>query len=478
MAVVADAARSCTRVVLGLSLVACTKDSAVPFDGPAPTPTSSTARGRAIACGPHGLPPDRHFVADGLCARVVAFDQGQLRGLTFAPNGDLFAVTLDGDVRRYRDVDHDGLFDPKPPETVVWARTNAGGHACVFERNVLYCGTRSTVKRWHWTADVDEGGAGEDVVIGLPDAGADEGHALAVAKGMLYVATSAAPRPLPSSYDLERAVVRRFPLASPTKGRALTWKQGEVVIRGIHNLSAIASDAAGRLVGIDDGAADLLRHGRAVSDEDPGAPLVLVEKDKAYGYPFCMFAGRARGAAQVPPATPLLADVPPPQPGARVTAGSAPRDDAWCQSHVDSPLALFDANSSARSILYPPGTGNFALPSRWRSGAFVALRGAPGHTHAAGHNVVWLPFDERGATILPTITPDGTTYAHEVVFGGGRYGAARDGAWSWQVGDAGDDPVRPTSLALSPIDGALFVASESDRAPRGGVVYRVALLGK
>lgn len=480
MAVVADATRSCScmipRVVLGLALAGCTKDSALPSDGPAPTATSSITRGRAIACGPHGLPPDRHFVADGLCARVVAFDQGKLRGLAFAPDGDLFAVTLDGEIRRYRDVDRDGLFESKPPETVVWARTNDGGHACVFEGDGLYCSSKTSVKRWRWTSNLDDGGAGEDVVTGLPEGAFEDVHALAVTKGMLYVASSATPRAAPpSNYDLEHAVVRRFPLAPPPKGKPLSWKQGEVVVRGIHHLTAMTSDALGRLVGIDDGATDLLRQGRAVGDEDPAAPLVVVEKDKSYGYPFCLFAGRTRGATEVPPATPLLADAPPVSGGARTPPT---RDDAWCKSHVDPPLALFDASSSARALLYPAPAGNFGLPARWKSGAFVALRGAPGHLRTAGHKVVWLPFDERGATIFPTITLDGTTYPYEVVFGGGRYGAARDGAWSWQVGDAGDDPVRPSGLALSPGDGALFVASESDDGRRGGVIYRIALLGK
>lgn len=483
MAVVADAARPCLRTitctVVGLALVACTKDSSLPFDGPTSAGTSPPPRARSVACGPHGLPPDRHFVADGLCARVMAFDQGQLRGLASAPNGDLFAITLDGEVRRYRDEDHDGVFDPKPPETVVWARTNDGGQACVFDRDSLYCSAKSSVKRWPWTADGDDGGAGEDVVTGLPDGGYEDAHALAVAKGMLYVATSASTRATPlSNYDLERAVVRRFSLGPPPKSKPLSWKQGEVVVRGIHHLTTMTRDALGRLVAIDDGAVDLLRQGRGVGDEDPAAPLIIVEKDKSYGYPFCMFAGRSRGAAEVPPATPLLADVPPSSGGTRTIPAPSPRDDAWCKSHVDPPLALLDTSSSARAIVYPVTTGNFALPARWRSGAFVALRGAPGHLRTAGHKVVWLPFDDRGVTVLPTITLEGTTYPYEVVFGGGRYGAAREGAWSWQVGDARDDPVRPAGLALSPVDGALFVASEADEARRGGVIYRIALLGK
>jgi hypothetical protein len=69
------------------------------------------------------LPPEQHYVAAGLCARAVALKQGPLRELTFAPNGDLIAVTRRGAIRRYRDIDGNGLFDPDTPEIVDWADT-------------------------------------------------------------------------------------------------------------------------------------------------------------------------------------------------------------------------------------------------------------------------------------------------------------------------------------------------------------------
>ncbi len=43
-----------------------------------------------------------------------------MRQITFAANGDLFAVTIPGVIRRFRDANHDGQFEPDeiaPPTT-------------------------------------------------------------------------------------------------------------------------------------------------------------------------------------------------------------------------------------------------------------------------------------------------------------------------------------------------------------------------
>lgn len=155
------------------------------------TATAPAARG---ACGPRGLPPDRHFVNEGHCARVVAHRQGALRSITFAESGDLLAVTGAGEIRRYRDVDRDGLFAEGAPETVAWARAEEGARTCQFDGHDLYCSSRTRVKRWHYSPDSDHGGPGEDVVAGLPDA-REPGHAgdgaLAVSGGWLHASGGA-----------------------------------------------------------------------------------------------------------------------------------------------------------------------------------------------------------------------------------------------------------------------------------------------
>src|SRR5262245_35951794 len=66
-----------------------TADAGVDAGPPYPKASGDPCRGLA-------LPPDKHFVAKGLCARVVATMTVRLRQLTFTPNGDLWAATNDG----------------------------------------------------------------------------------------------------------------------------------------------------------------------------------------------------------------------------------------------------------------------------------------------------------------------------------------------------------------------------------------------
>jgi glucose/arabinose dehydrogenase len=63
-----------------------------------------------------------------------------------------------------------------------------------------------------------------------------------------------------------------------------------------------------------------------------------------------------------------------------------------------------------------------------------------------------------------------TTFPYEVVLGGGSSTAgAKDGAWSWAADPYTEAP-RPTGVAISPVDGALYIASDA-----GGYLYRVGL---
>ena len=77
---------------------------------------------------------------------------------------------------------------------------------------------------------------------------------------------------------------------------------------------------------------------------------------------------------------------------------------------------------------------------------------------------------------MPRADSDGTTFPHEVVFGG----AQGDGEWGWASGADGEYPVRPVGLAISPVDGALYVSSDNAPVIMGcesayqGVIYRIA----
>jgi glucose/arabinose dehydrogenase len=62
-------------------------------------------------------------------------------------------------------------------------------------------------------------------------------------------------------------------------------------------------------------------------------------------------------------------------------------------------------------------------------------------------------------------------YPFTVVLGGGSAAAGHvDGEWGWRSGDVGEDPVRPVGVAVSPVDGALYISSDGE-----GVLYRVGV---
>jgi hypothetical protein len=70
---------------------------------------------------------------------------------------------------------------------------------------------------------------------------------------------------------------------------------------------------------------------------------------------------------------------------------------------------------------------------------------------------------------MPSSTETDTTFPYEVVFGGGTSAGPQDGAWSWQS-DSYTDAPRPAGVAISPIDGSLYVTCDI-----GATMYRIGL---
>jgi len=159
-----------------------------------------------------------------------------------------------------------------------------------------------------------------------------------------------------------------------------------------------------------------------------------------------------------------------------------PRDDAWCAENSDRPATFLVPHSAPLDITFHDGiTGN--LPREWRNGAFVALHGSWNTEPSVGHQVLFVPFDEDGNAPMPTARPEGTSYPFTVVFGGGDEAAHDDGIWGWGSDlTMGEDPVRPVGVAISPVDGALYVSSDNasvafsgEPTERQGSIYRIGL---
>lgn len=427
------------------------------------------------------LPTNGYYVAPGLCVRAVALDQGELRQITFTRNGDLIGVRVSGDIVRYRDDDGDGAFIGED-HVIGSTGGDNGNNAHVDEDDgFLYAGSPDGVVRFAYTSDVDELGDPQDVVVGQPSDGTHKFHTVHVYDGFLYVHSGSennAVAPMMPDYDTNRAVLKRFRL-SDFDGTPFDWADGEIVARGIRNMVGFTQNAAGRMYGVINGLDDLMYAGEDVHQDNPGDDLVRIDMGLEHGYPYCFTAAHIElESGMIAAGTQLVSATDPEAPDPDFTN---PHDDAWCAANSEPPATFLVPHSAPLDLTFHDGKeGN--LPSEWRNGAFVAVHGSWNTKPSVGHQVLFIPFDEDGNVPMPTARSDGTSYPFTVVFGGGTADAPKDGIWSWQVASLGEDPVRPVGVAISPVDGALYVSSDNasiafsgDPTQKQGAIYRIGL---
>jgi glucose/arabinose dehydrogenase len=437
-------------------------------------------------CRGVALPADQHYVAPGLCARAVALRQGPVREITFMPNGDLIAVRRDGVIRRYRDVNGNGFFDDGAPETVDWASTGGShGQNCHLDGDYLYCGSDDGVKRWKYSAAMDHGGVGEDVMVGQPGGGNHPFHPVHVYDGWMYVDSGSERNTfiiLPHDYVTDRAVIKRFALGRFVPGKPFEWKDGEVFVRGARNVTGFTRDSKGRMYGVINGLDDLRYEGADIHQDNPAEYFTRLEGGQAYGWPFCFAAQRVVAHGDVVPAgAPLHADAFYDYFPQHLVSSN--KDDAWCAAHMTRPMSFVEAHSAPLDVVIFEGPDG-ALPARWKGGAFVSSHGSWDRSPSTGSKIVWFPLDADGRAPMPVSTATETTFPYEVVFGGGDTAHAKDGQWGWEANGVGENVVRPVGVAVSPVDGALYVSSDDQavsdqpgRLPNAvgqGAIYRIA----
>lgn len=253
---------------------------------------------------------------------------------------------------------------------------------------------------------------------------------------------------MPADYVTDRAVIKRFDLAKLTTGHPFAWDAGDVFVRGARDVTGFTRDSKGSLYGVVNGIDDVRYAGEDVHADNPGEAFVRLEAGQAHGWPFCFMAQRiVRGGAVIPVGTQLKADA---------------MNNTFPQVPVES-------NKDDAS---------------WRGGAFISLHGSWDRKPSTGFKVVWLPLDAAGVAPMPTSTPTETHFPYEVAFGGGSAGQAKDGFWSWTAGGVGESVVRPVGVAISPLDGALYVSSDNravedqpgkKAGDSQGAIYRIAL---
>jgi glucose/arabinose dehydrogenase len=434
------------------------------------------------------LPLDAVYVAPGLCVRAVATQQGRLRQITFAPNGDLFGVTVEGEIRRYRDVDRDGSFDDDAPETVAWADTGGNGNNVHVDAagGYLYAGTPEGVKRWSFDnstipgiSDADASSTGEDVLIDQPASGNHTFHTVHVFGGWMYVQMGSAGNvsdPATPDYDTNRSVIKRFWLADFVASTPFAWTEGEVFAVGLRNTVGFTRHANGTLYGVVNGIDDLMYSGQDIHQTNPGDMIVRLQNGGQYGYPFCFSALHVEsGGSMIAAGTQLRSEV---------SGFTNPHTNLWCSQNSQVPETLVPAHSAPLDIVFL-NQGTASLPEEWTGGAFVTLHGSWNTESPTGHQVIWVPFDEQGDAPMPIARAAGPTFPHEVVLSARVDGNAAVGPWSWEAQGTGEDLVRPVGVAISPIDGALYVSSDNapvlgvDAGPAGatadGAIYRIGV---
>ena len=437
----------------------------------------------ADPCRGVALPSGEYHVAPGLCVRAVAQRQGELRQIAFTSNGDLIGVTVAGNIVRYRDLDGDGIFtDADIVELGATGGENGNNAHVDEEEGFLYAGSQEGVVRFPYTSEMDALGDAESVVVGQPSTGTHPYHTVHVYDGFLYVHSGSennAVAPMSPDYDTNRAVLKRFPLAD-FDGTPFDWADGEVVARGLRNMVGFTRNAAGRMYGVINGMDDLMYAGEDVHLDNPGDDLVLLEPGLEHGYPYCFTSAHIElENGMIAAGTQLVSATDPSAPDPDFVN---PHDDAWCAQNSQPPVTFMVPHSAPLDITFNDGLeGN--LPSEWRNGAFVAVHGSWDTEPSVGHQVLYIPFDENGRAPMPTARPEGTSYPFTVVFGGGNATAHKDGIWGWgSTLTIGEDPVRPVSVAISPVDGALYVSSDNGSVafsgvtpPRQGSIYRIGL---
>jgi glucose/arabinose dehydrogenase len=394
-----------------------------------------------------------------MCARTVATGQAGLRQIVFSSNGDLWGVTSNGQIKRFRDANGDGVF--QTAEIVNWASTGGNGqNVHIDEANgYLYSGTSGGVRRWMWSNTIDSGGTGTDVLTGQPTGGHGK-HTVKVWDNWMYVMSGSNGNVVASStsnYDTNRNIIKRFNLAGFST--AFTWgSSGEIFVDGIRNVLGFNKDGMGRIYGVQNGQDDVTYGGSDVHNDNPGEVILRVEAGAHHGYPFCFVAQRITGVTA----------------GTQVRSEIFPnnqRDDAWCQTaaNVTKPVTFMQAHTAPMDIIFfLPTLPAGGLPEKWRNGAFVSLHGSWNREPASGYRVIWQPFNADGTSPMPTSSGSTTTFPSEVVLSGGSASGSTDGSWNIS---GGEQNVRPVGIAISPVDGALYISSDSQ-----GYVYRVGLM--
>ena len=363
---------------------------------------------------------------EGFCAAVFADDVGQVRHLTVAPNGDLYAATgggfLRGGVAAFRDRGGDGSPDER---TTFGPR---GVNDVAVHDGHVYAALGDRVIRWPLTGGrLEPEGAPETIVGDLPSEGDHGDKTIAFPGGdvMLVKIGSASnscqranraresPGVDPCTELERRAGIWRF---SASRARQ-TFADGRRWATGLRNAEALTVQPGAGVVWAAVHGRDQLGDNWGFSPEananNPAEELVALTEGDDIGWPYCYYSNDARKKVLAP------------------EYGGDGRTVGRCASAKD-PAIAFPGHWAPMSLAFHPGA---QFGAGYTGGLFLAFHGS--------WNRAPLPQDGFRVAFAPFV--DGKPTGKYETFATMK--AAR---------------FRPVGLAVGK-DGALFVSADENR---------------
>lgn len=300
-------------------------------------------------------------VPDGFTIKPFATDLKNVRILTVAPDGTIYATRRDqGDVVMLKDADGDGTADAPP----VIVANRPGAHGLAIHEGKLYLATVKEI----FVADIQPSGTlgPLQMIIGdLPDSGQHPNRTIAFGPdGMLYISAGSTCNACNESNPQNAALLR----ASPD-GKSRT-----IFATGLRNLIGFAwHPKTGELWGMDHGI-DFL------GDDIQPEELNKVELGKQYGWPHVWGDGGLNPLSTPP--------------------GGITKEQWKAQSQ---PMVLgYTAHAAPMQMVFHPGA---PFPADYAGDAFVAMRGSWNRYPASGYEIVRIRFkDGKPTKIEPFVT--------------------------------------------------------------------------
>ena len=391
-------------------------------------------------------PCDQAFVLQArFCAEVFADDAGPARHVVVTATGDVYVArwregSRVGGVLALRDTNADGRADIREEFGLE------GGSGLALSGNALFLGAWGKVYRWRLGKDLKPKEPPDVVVDDIPEL---EHGARSIAvgpDGALYVNIGVSSNACERDYSRRdfrgdepcgelsySGGIWRFPGALSPMSEPQRPDIANRFATGLRHTVALGLDTAdGRLYGAPHGIDHLHtwwpNSGYSARDAaaKPGETLFRIEKERDYGFPYCLFD----------PAVNRMVTSP--------AYGGESRGASRCAA-VPRPLAVFAAHAAPLALVVYRGK---MFPPRFQGRFFVALHGslfrAP--LDPTGYSVMFVPRRADGTFGGPEPFADALS-AKTFPFRGSR--------------------ARPSGLAVGP-DGSLFVTDDN-----GGRIWRI-----